>query len=200
MVDLFYEPAAGLVKGPLSAGKGVLKGTGSLIKNTVEGTFGTVSKITGSMATGLTMLTNDKETLRERHAARKPKNVIEGVGLGVASLFKGIGKGVIGVVAEPIKGGKKSGGKGIFTGILKGIGGLVTKPVAGALDVAAKTAEGIKNTPGSLIGNKDAKRSRLPRVLYGANSVIKPYDSDDTSVVKFLVGLSKRFLNERFVF
>lgn len=200
VVDLFYEPVAGAVKGPISAGKGVLKGTGSLIQHTVEGTFGTVSKITGSMATGLTMLTNDKATLRERHAARKPKNVIEGVGLGVASLFKGIGKGVVGIVADPIMGAKKGGGKGFFTGILKGIGGLVTKPVAGALDVAGKTAEGIKNTPGSLIGNKDAKRSRQPRLLYGTNSVVKPYNKDDCAVMKYLMNKSNKYAKEQFVF
>jgi vacuolar protein sorting-associated protein 13A/C len=54
--DLFYEPVSGATNGPLSMTKGVLKGTGSFVKNTVEGTFGTVSKLTGSMATGLTMI------------------------------------------------------------------------------------------------------------------------------------------------
>jgi hypothetical protein len=100
--------------------------------------------------------------------------------MGVFSLMKGIGKGITGVVTEPIKGGKEKGGKGVLTGMLKGIGGLVTKPVAGALDVASKTAEGIKNTPSRFIKNKDAKRKRDIRALYGPNQVIKTYDYNDT--------------------
>jgi len=56
-VDLFYEPMNGMVNGPLSAGKGFVKGAGSLLKNTVQGTFGSVSKLTDSVATGLTSLT-----------------------------------------------------------------------------------------------------------------------------------------------
>lgn len=54
--DFFYEPAQGMIKGPVSAGKGFLKGTRSLVANTVQGTFGTVSKITSSLATGISML------------------------------------------------------------------------------------------------------------------------------------------------
>jgi vacuolar protein sorting-associated protein 13A/C len=33
--DFFYKPIEGIVKGPLEGGKGLIEGTGSLIKNTV---------------------------------------------------------------------------------------------------------------------------------------------------------------------
>ena len=36
-----------------SGGKGIIKGTGSLLKHTVKGTFNSVSKITNSFATDL---------------------------------------------------------------------------------------------------------------------------------------------------
>ena len=45
------------MKGPLEGGKGMAQGTGSLIKNTLVGTFNTVSTMTGSMASGLSYLT-----------------------------------------------------------------------------------------------------------------------------------------------
>ena len=196
--DVFYEPFQGAVDGPLSAGKGVLKGTGSLLKNTVEGTFGTVSKLTGSINTGLHMLTADKESIQARNVERKPTNVLQGVGMGFESLFKSIGKGVTGVVAEPIRGGNQSGFTGVLKGVAKGLGGLVTKPITGVLDVAGKTAEGIKNTPNSMIGNKSVKRTRLPRILYGHNSVIKPYNKDDNSVRNFLINTDSSLENKKF--
>ena len=58
--DFFYEPAQGIIKGPVSAGKGLVKGTTSLVTNTIQGTFGTVSKITNTLAIGLTTLTQDR--------------------------------------------------------------------------------------------------------------------------------------------
>ena len=43
--DFFYKPIDGFVNGPIEGGKGIYKGTSSLIFNTSKGTFGSVSKI-----------------------------------------------------------------------------------------------------------------------------------------------------------
>jgi len=86
----------------------------------------------------------------------------------------------------------------VLKGVAKGLGGLVTKPITGVLDVAGKTAEGIKNTPNSMIGNKSVKRTRLPRILYGHNSVIKPYNKDDNSVRNFLINTDSSLENKKF--
>jgi vacuolar protein sorting-associated protein 13A/C len=56
VVDLFEKPMEGFVKGPLEGGVGIMKGAGSLIKNTFAGTFNSINKITGSVATGLSAL------------------------------------------------------------------------------------------------------------------------------------------------
>ena len=53
VLDFFYEPAQGLVKSPKDFGMGLAKGTSSLVRNTIYGTFNTVAKITGAMAKGL---------------------------------------------------------------------------------------------------------------------------------------------------
>ena len=42
--EFYNKPKDGFKKGPIDGGKGILKGTYSLIKNPVEGTFGSVSK------------------------------------------------------------------------------------------------------------------------------------------------------------
>lgn len=59
MYDLIDMPMEGFVKGPVEGSLGILKGTGSLIKNTVAGTFNSVQKITGSVATGFSSLSMD---------------------------------------------------------------------------------------------------------------------------------------------
>ena len=56
VVDFIEKPIEGFVQGPLEGGIGIIMGTGSLIKNTVAGTFNSLNKITGSMATGLASL------------------------------------------------------------------------------------------------------------------------------------------------
>ena len=44
--DFFYEPAEGLMKSPTAFGKGVAKGTMSLVGNTTSGVLGFTTKIT----------------------------------------------------------------------------------------------------------------------------------------------------------
>ena len=106
------------MKGPLEGGYGLLKGTSSLMKHSVQGAFGMSSKITSTMSKVLLTLMNDKDfiSVRERkEITEKPKHVVDGVGYGLKSVFQSVGSGVIGIVAEPVKGAKKSGAKGFFT-------------------------------------------------------------------------------------
>lgn len=149
--EFFYLPIEGIVKGPLEGGKGLVMGTQSLVKNTVQGTFGSASKVLSSMSKGLLMITNDGEFINKReetNTQERPKNVLEGVGFGMKSALGGIAAGVTGVVVKPIEGAKSGGIKGFFKGSYKGVSGLVVKPISGALDFFSKTSEGIKNTAG----------------------------------------------------
>ncbi len=52
MVALVEKPMEGLIQGPIEMGIDVLEGTGTLYKNLVEGTFGSVEKFTGSVGSG----------------------------------------------------------------------------------------------------------------------------------------------------
>jgi vacuolar protein sorting-associated protein 13A/C len=96
----------------------------------------------------------------------KPKNVIEGLGLGVKSTFTGIASGITGVFENPISGAKKDGIKGFFKGTYQGMSGLVVKPVSGALDFFSKTSEGIKNTV-SMDSDEKVTKIRIMRPFYG---------------------------------
>lgn len=61
---------------------------------------------------------------------------------------------------QPIKGAEKEGFGGFFKGIGKGIVGVVTKPVVGMFDMASNVSEGIRNTTQL---DSDLDRVRLPR-------------------------------------
>lgn len=202
-VDFFYEPAQGLINGPMSAGRGFIKGAGSLVKNTVQGTFGTVSKLTSGLAAGLTSVTQSREYFLERQRDKirnKPRNVVDGIGLGFKSFFRTLGKGITGIVSEPVKGYKKNKMKGMLKGGMRGLTGLVVKPVAGMLDAASKTAEGVKNTANVFEKVSIFNRSRAPRPFYGFNYVIKSYNEYDAQALFFINGLQKGiYTQERFV-
>lgn len=57
--DFYYEPKKGFIKGPIEGGKGILKGTYSLIRNPIEGSFDSASKLLSSMSKGMLYLTDD---------------------------------------------------------------------------------------------------------------------------------------------
>lgn len=57
VVDLFEKPRQGFNQGPLEGGYGIVLGAGSLVKNTISGTFNSINKVTGSLAGGLSSIT-----------------------------------------------------------------------------------------------------------------------------------------------
>ena len=130
----------------------------------------------------------------------KPKNVVDGVGMGFKVFFSNLGKGFAGVITEPIKGYKKKKIKGVLSGSARGISGLFIKPIAGVLDAAGKTAEGIKNTTDVFMRKTQFCRSRVPRPFYGEKSSVKPYNEYDAQVIFFMNQLKKgMFTRDKFV-
>ncbi|MEQ2165498.1 hypothetical protein GOODEAATRI_017447 [Goodea atripinnis] len=94
----------GAVQGPEEFAEGFAIGVRSLLGSTVGGAAGMFSKITGSMGKGLAAMTMDKEYQQERREDmnRPTKDFTERAKKeGAAGFFKGIGKGLVGVVARP---------------------------------------------------------------------------------------------------
>ncbi len=68
--------------------------------------MGSVSKISSSVSKGLLMLTNDKDFIYQRDVdtiKKKPKNLLQGLGLGFRSAMNSVGSGISGVVMQPIE-------------------------------------------------------------------------------------------------
>jgi vacuolar protein sorting-associated protein 13A/C len=102
-----------------------------------------VSSTTGSLAGVLSLMTGDKDFMKERGLRRrkKAKNVLQGFEQGASSLFNGVLDGITGVVTLPFKEVKSQGAIGILPGIFKGLTGIITKPLSGVFDTVSKTAE-----------------------------------------------------------
>jgi len=166
VLDFFFEPAQGLIKSPKDFGKGLAKGTASLLKNSVYGTFNTVSKLTSTVGKVVATVSLDDDYIRKRQikqAKEKPKHAGEGILMGARDFGMGLVEGLGGIIMQPIKGGKKEGAKGVLKGIGKGLIGIGIKPVVGAIDLVSKTTEGIRNT--TTIFDKTVTRNRPPRYI-----------------------------------
>jgi vacuolar protein sorting-associated protein 13A/C len=171
--DFFYKPIEGYVEGPIQGPRqgplvGLYKGTTSLVKNTLLGTFGSISKITSSWSKGLLILTCDEDFMSRREARfikEKAGTFADGLGYGITSAFKSFKSGVEGIVVQPFEGARKHGIKGFAKGVGLGISGSIIKTVSGALDLVARTSEGGKNTT-SLFEFNEEKPIRKPRAFY----------------------------------
>lgn len=78
-----------------------------MVKHTVQGTFGSISKILSSLSTGITVVSRDRRYLLERQKDKirhHPRDLVDGIGVGLKAFLKGLRRGVSGVVMEPIRG------------------------------------------------------------------------------------------------
>jgi len=175
--DLFYEPIQGFeITRPQDFGIGLAKGGASLVKKTVFGFSDTLSKFTGSIGKGLSVVTLDSKFQEQRRMANvrnKPKHAVYGVTQGITSFARSVGSGVEGLVAKPMEGAEKEGVAGFFKGLGKGVVGVVTKPIIGVFDLASNVSEGIRNT--TTVFEMDLDRQRLPRFI-GKDGILKVFD------------------------
>lgn len=188
VMDFFYEPAKAifLVQGPEEFTKGFAKGTLSLVTNSVHGTFNTASKVTGSIGHGLSLLTFDKDYIREHQktASTKPKDIREGLLEGTEAFGKSLFEGFSGFFTKPFEGAQQEGIGGFFKGVGKGLIGVPVKPVTGMLDFATKTTEGISNVK-NYFNNDIKSKKRLPRT-FGPDGLVTPY-SPSSAYGQFLL-------------
>jgi vacuolar protein sorting-associated protein 13A/C len=100
--DLFYEPIHGFdITRPQDFGIGLAKGSASLFKKTVFGFSDTLSKFTGSISKGLSVVTLDADFQERRRVSgirNKPRHAVYGVTQGFSSFARSVGSGVEGLV------------------------------------------------------------------------------------------------------
>jgi len=65
---------------------------------------------------------------------KKPKTVLQGLGKGGKAIFHGFKQGLTGIFMQPYKSAKKEGALGFFKGVAKGVAGVVISPVTGLIE------------------------------------------------------------------
>ena len=172
--EFFSEPVKGLMKAsPSEFSKGVGKGVRSLVGGVVSGSFGSVSKITGSLYTIVREVGGDEESANR---INQTDNVAEGVFHGVKGGIVDLAEGVTGVFTKPWQGAKKGGVKGFFKGVSSGVVGAVTAPLSAVLRVSTSVTSSVV-MQASLLDDKikQAGRMRFPR-QFGARKVLEAYN------------------------
>ncbi|KNA18184.1 hypothetical protein SOVF_073130 [Spinacia oleracea] len=80
---------------------------------------------------------------------------------------------------KPLEGAKSSGVEGFVQGVGKGLIGVAAQPVSGVLDLLSKTTEGANamrmKIQAALTSEEQLLRRRMPRVVSGDN-LLRPYD------------------------
>ncbi|ORX96417.1 hypothetical protein K493DRAFT_329607 [Basidiobolus meristosporus CBS 931.73] len=158
-------------------GIGLAKGAASFLSKMIYGFSDSFSKFTDSVGKGLSVATLDQAFQDKRRMTRtrnKPRHAFNGVTRGASSLATSFASGISGLVTQPIAGAEKGGLGGFFRGIGKGLVGVVTKPVVGVFDMANNVTEGIRNTT-ILFDQNQSERIRLPRYV-GRDGILRRYD------------------------
>jgi len=79
-------------------------------------------------------------------------------------------------VSDPLKGARDGGTEGFFRGVGKGLLGVVAKPAAGAAGFASQTLTGIASTPAYLTDNKVHPRKLRPQRFISPSVGLEAFD------------------------
>ncbi len=110
---------------------------------------------------------------------RKPDNILTGTWAGIKGGALELASGISGIFTKPYEGVQKEGVAGLFKGIGKGLLGAVTSPVTAALKIGTSITQGIEGTVIKIGkgGISQQGRIRFPRYITPENIVVAYDDS-----------------------
>ena len=195
MNDFWYEPRNGFMRGPREGAIGVVRGTQSLVKNTIVGSVGSIGKISSSLSSTMLQLTGDDQFVQARNRGmirKQPKTMIQGLEQGFSSALHSGWSGIKGVVEKPKEGFTREGTVGLMKGVLSGAAGLFVKPIAGTMDMITKTSQGIENSQKNQADLLMEERLRSPRAFYGIDKIIREFDIVHANMLQIMPRLRYR--------
>ncbi|KAL4527774.1 hypothetical protein Ndes2437A_g02912 [Nannochloris sp. 'desiccata'] len=161
VAKLTGDQKGALARGGSGSGGGVASGAPS---------SGTAGAAAGASSSSSTMKAGSSRVVSSQPSEKRSiADVSDGLLEGAGAFGSSILRGFRGIVEKPLQGAKQSGVEGAMKGIAKGLVGIVSNPVSGALDALSATAEGVdaalssKNRENMLVMG----RKRLPRVVGG---------------------------------
>ncbi|XP_035231576.1 vacuolar protein sorting-associated protein 13A-like, partial [Stegodyphus dumicola] len=172
--DFFYEPYLGSVKGPDEFAESLARGAQSLLGHVIGGSAGAISLVTGSIGQTLSVLTfdDDYRKKRQQRLQLQTHSLPDALCTATKSFIFGVVLGLSGIVVHPVTGGQQEGVEGFFRGIGKGLLGLITKPAGGVMDMVSMAFDGIRRA--AEMGERVVLRMRLPRYINPTEG-LRPY-------------------------
>ena len=207
--ELIYEPARAAIQQPEAFGEKLGQGTQRFASGVIGGVSGMASKITGSLGSGLAVLSLDEDYQKDRLDQRRKtistsKSSGGGaagsganVAAGVSQFGRSVVSGVTGLWEQPIKGGQEGGFIGGLEGFGKGVAGLVFKPVGGVVDMVQGSFAGIESL--ASISSAAIRRIRDPRFV-SPTGIIGPYSRHKAMGMRFIAeNFERSFLDHVYV-
>ncbi|XP_042202978.1 vacuolar protein sorting-associated protein 13C-like isoform X2 [Homarus americanus] len=188
--DLIYQPALGIIEGPDEFAEGIARGAQSLMGHVVGGTADSLSLISSALGNTIAVLSFDQEYRKKREQRLEKQSSFPRTLVRAGHTFvMGVVLGVSGVVVKPIavSGAQQDGVEGFFRGLGRGIMGLITKPTLGVIDSVAMACDGIRRSID--LGHDVIMRSRVPRHV-SPYIAMRPYDSHEAAGMLLLASLS----------
>ncbi|XP_071548119.1 LOW QUALITY PROTEIN: intermembrane lipid transfer protein VPS13A-like [Panulirus ornatus] len=186
--DLIYQPALGIVEGPDEFAEGIARGAQSLMGHVVGGTANSLSLISSALGNTVALLSFDQEYRKKRERRLGMHTSFPRTFLRAGHTFvMGVVLGLSGVVVKPVAGAQQDGVEGFFRGLGRGIMGLITKPALGVIDSVAMACDGIRRAVD--LGHDVIVRSRVPRHV-SPYIAMHPYDSHEAAGMLLLASLS----------
>ncbi|DBA67777.1 TPA: hypothetical protein ACH3X2_001211 [Trebouxia sp. C0005] len=141
------------------------------------GTLSGAIGVLGALSSGVASAALDDRFAVQRAQQKQERSIEgvgDGMVEGRAALGMGIYRGFTGLVTNPVEGAKSKGVGGFFKGVGKGVVGAIAQPISGGLDFASSAFQGIDATKDQLIGRPQAgtiyRRLRLPQAIGGWQS------------------------------
>jgi hypothetical protein len=120
-----------------------------------------------------------------------------GIYEGIRGFGAEIGNGFKNLCTEPCKRGEQNGVSGFFRGLCKGLIGLILSPISGILKFVSSLSGGIKNSCFSIVGRKKLKteRFRYPRIIVEGEEKVDSYNESKAEAKEILYNLNKEDTN-----
>eukprot|EP00884_Botryococcus_braunii_P010316 jgi/Botrbrau1/19286/Bobra.0073s0029.1 len=141
------------------------------------GIFSGASGVLGALSASVATLAADDRPDTVRVARqRNITGVGEGLAEGGEALGAAFYRGLTGLISKPLEGAKRDGVGGFVKGVSKGLIGAVAQPVSGGLEFFSNAFEGIDASSSNLVGRQRnpryLQRRRLPRAIGGDKRVL----------------------------
>lgn len=195
--EFFSEPVKGLMQAsPKKFAKGLGRGVKSLVSGVLSGSFGSVSKITGSLYTVVREVGGDEASADRLNAS---DSVAEGMYHGMKGGIVDLAEGVTGIFTKPWRGAKQAGMSGFLKGVSSGVVGAVTAPLSAVLRVSTSVTQSVVAQTELLDDKaKQSGRMRYPR-QFGARKAMETYNHE-LAQAQHILQSNTDFQDEELVF